>query len=438
MAITESRVAPGRSPTAESAAPRRPEVGVAQNRGPEWLADALDVARQNKATPGTKAVMDVIDGAITELRLTPLKDLPKEAVRAFFERMPKIDLHRHLNGSIPIERLFETAQRLGIPLPASDVEGLRPHVQMGADEKRTFPGYLGKFDLIGTVLKSPTVIETLAAACIEDAARDNLAHVEIRFAPQYMAAAHGLDLDDVVKAVCAGVKKGVDASGTTARLIIIIARQKGVDEGAVVAKLAEKYRDFGVVALDLASASETDFPPGPYADVFRGARKKALCATVHAGESAGAESIEDAVRLLRAQRIGHATRILENSEVVDLLRTNGTFVEACVTANWQVGAIEAIAHHPVITLLRLGVLVALCTDNPAVSGVTLSREFERLVDTFKDVTLGDVEKLVQNSVDGAFLSVRERAQLGRRVVKELGDAEEALVRDTWGRDGKVG
>ncbi len=373
--------------------------------------------------------MDAVDRGLAELRLTPLSKLPPEALRAFTERMPKIDLHRHLNGSIPLERLLEVATALGALLPANDLEGLRPHVQITNADRPTLPVYLSKFDVIGQVLKNPKVIEQLAASTVEDAAKDNLAHVEIRFAPQYMAAAHGLDMEEVVKAVCAGVRRGVDASGTTARLVIIIARQNGVDQGAIVAKLAAKYKDFGVVAIDLASASETEFPPGPYAEIFAGAQLDGLCATCHAGESAGAESIESAIVDLEVQRGGHASRILENPEVVALAKRLRIVLECCPTANAQVGAIASFGDHPIYTLLQLGVLVALCTDNPAISGITLSKEFEKLLTIFDKLTLGDVEQLIQNSVDGAFLTARERAQLGKRVTKDLAAAEIQLARD---------
>ncbi len=374
-----------------------------------------------------KELMDAVDRGIAALRLTPLSKLPPDALRSFTERMPKIDLHRHLNGSIPLERLLAVAQGLRTTLPANDLDGLRPHVQITNADRPTLPAYLSKFDVISQVLKNPKVIEELAAATVEDAARDNLAHVEIRFAPQYMAQAHGLDLEDVVKAVCAGVRKGVDATKTTARLIVIIARQNGVDEGAVVAKLAAKYKDYGVVGIDLASHSEELYPPGPYAGTFEGARLDALCATCHAGESAGAESIRSAITDLGVQRVGHASRILEDPKVVELARKLRTVLECCPTANAQVGAIASFGDHPIYTLIQLGVLVALCTDNPAISGITLSTEFERLLTIFDQLTLGDVEQLIQNSVDGAFLTARERAQLGKRVAKSLAAAEVDLA-----------
>ncbi|HSI04784.1 MAG: adenosine deaminase [Myxococcota bacterium] len=432
MTIRESSVAPGRQAVADSAKPRAEKVGVAQNRGKPWLSEKVDTARAKLMGSQGKAVMDAVDRGIAELRLTPLSQLPPEALRAFTERMPKIDLHRHLNGSIPLERLLSVAKELGIMLPANDLEGLRPHVQITTADRPTLPVYLSKFDVIGRVLKNPKVIEELAASTVEDAAKDKLAHVEIRFAPQFMAAAHGLDMEDIVKAVCAGVRKGVDKTKTTARLIIIIARQHGVDQGAIVAKLAAKYKDFGVVAIDLASASEVQFPPGPYAEAFEGARLDALSATCHAGESAGPESIKSAIVDLKVPRVGHASRILEDPEVVALTRKLRTVLECCPTANAQVGAIASFGDHPIYALLQLGVLVALCTDNPAISGITLSKEFERLLTIFDQLTLGDVEQLIQNSVDGAFLTARERAQLGKRVAKDLAAAEVRLLRDIGG------
>lgn len=380
------------------------------------------------ATGADAAKPEKLAGAIEEalawLRLTPIAKLGEPALRSFTTRMPKIDLHRHLNGSIPIERLLAAARRYGVTLPADTVEGLRPLVQVTHQDK-TLPDYLRKFDVIGKVLKTPGAIEMLSEACVEDAARDNLEHVEIRFSPQYMAKAHGLDLEEVIKAVSRGIKRGVQESGITARMIVVISREAGVDEGALVAAIAAKHKHLGVVAIDLAG-NETSFPPGPFAEVFQTAKQAGLGITVHAGEAAGARSVRDAVTLLGADRVGHAARAEEDPNVVALMIARGVYGESCPTANAQVGAVDSYENHPLPRYLRAGMPQVLATDNPSISGITLSSEFQRAAGAF-GLTLGEIEQLLQHSVDAAFLSPIERAKLGKKMSAGLAEAERRLV-----------
>lgn len=380
------------------------------------------------SVPSAKLV-SALDEAIAWLRLTPLAQLPEAAVRRFTEQMPKVDLHRHLNGSIPIERLLEIAKKHSITLPADDIERLRPHVQVTEHDK-TLPDYLRKFDVIGQVLKSPATIEALATSSIEDARRDKLSHVEIRFAPQYMAGSHGLKLEEVIRSVARGVKRGVDATGVTARLIVIITRHDGVDEGAAVAKLAAKYQHLGVVGLDLAG-DETHYPPGPFADVFKDAKKAGLCITVHAGEAGPAENVHSAVMQLLADRIGHGVSAKDDPELVELLKIIGTPIEGCLTSNEQTGAVRDGEQHPGPTFLREGLRQVLNTDNPSISGITLSQEFQRAIKEF-GLTLAEVEQLIDNAIDGAFLTPLERARLGKVMDRRLASAEAELV-GTLGR-----
>ncbi len=401
------------------------EVRVARPRGTTRMQDAMAaLAHAGAGMPGTTASMSALDEALAWLRLTPLSRLPAAATRRFTEQLPKIDLHRHLGGSIPIERLLETAKEHGVTLPAGDVEGLRPHVQITEHDK-TLHDYLRKFDVIGQVLKSPATIEALAASCIEDARRDGLAHVELRFAPQYMARPHGLRLEDVIEAIARGVKRGVSDTGVTARLIVIITRHDGVDEGARVARLAAKHQHLGVVGLDLAG-DETRYPPGPFADVFKTAKKAGLCVTIHAGEAGSADNVLASVVGLQADRIGHGVAARDDAQVIDTLRLLGVPVEGCLTANQQVGAVREGEQHPGGVFLRHGIRQVLNTDNPSISGITLSQEFQRAIKEF-ELTLAEVEQLIDNSIDGAFLTSLERARLGKVVDRRLANAEAELV-----------
>src|SRR5690606_5112544 len=130
-------------------------------------------------------------------------------------------------------------------------------------------------------------------------AKDNVKYLELRFSPMYMALGHGLDMDEVIESVIAGTKRGEEEHGLPTRLIMIVERQMGPEKAAEVEKLAEKYMDQGVVALDLAN-DEFNYPPGPYAKVFQDAKAAGLKVTVHAGEAGGPENVKTSILDLKA------------------------------------------------------------------------------------------------------------------------------------------
>lgn len=329
------------------------------------------------------------------------------------QRLPTIDLHRHLEGAIAPETLVPTAKKYNIPLPSYDVERLRPHIQI-TDQDRSLIDFLRKFDTIGNIFINPQVIEEITYNTIFDAKRENTIYLELRFSPLYMAAARQLDPAEVTEAVLAGSRRGQRELGVRTNLIMIVERQRSIDDAWQVEALAEKYKSAGVVALDLAN-DEFNYPPLPFAEVFQAAKRAGLFVTVHAGEAGPAQNVLTAIEMLAADRIGHGVRIYTDPAVLKLVRLYGIPLELCFTSNQQTEAVPPGGFYPLKSFLDQGLKVTLNTDDPEISGITLNSEFFKAVRHF-DLSLGELHQLLLNSVEGAFLPQFEKDQLALKIL----------------------
>lgn len=340
-------------------------------------------------------------------------------------RLPKVDLHRHLEAAgMEPEVVIRLAQKYGVELPTYEPEALRPYLQI-TDTDKTLLDFLKKFDTIGKMFVNNEIIEEISYESVKLAAKDNVKYLELRFSPMYMAQSHGLDMDEVIQNVIAGVNRGAEEHDLPTKLILIVERQMGPEKAAVVEKLAEKYQDQGVVALDLAN-DEFNYPPGPYAKVFQDAKKAGLKVTVHAGEAGGPENVKTSITELGADRIGHGVRTYHDAMVEQLVRQMGIPLELCPTSNVQTGAIAKMEDHPIKRYFDGGIKVTVNTDDPSISGITLSDEFVKVTKQF-GFSLDDLEEIVMNSVDAAFLPEDEKKELAAEVAQGFDKAEEWLT-----------
>lgn len=333
-----------------------------------------------------------------DLRLTP------EAIKA----MPKIDLHRHLEGSLRLKTLLEIAQKYGLDLPAADTERLRPLVQITNDPP-DYEVFLSKFEVLRHFYRSPEAIHRLAYEVVADAALDNIQYLELRFSPQALARVRGFSMREVADWVIEAAQKASADYGIEVRLIVTLVRHDPFEQAKLVAEVAFERHDRGIVGLDLAG-NEVKFPAGPFVPLFAEAKRLGMGVTVHAGEWASAEGVRQAIEELYADRIGHGVRAIENSKVLKLVMERQVALEVCLTSNLQTGVVQQLHHHPFIDFLNLGVKVTLNTDDPTISNLSLSDEYQVAVDL---LGLGheDLRKLVLNAVNSAFLPEKERLRL---------------------------
>ncbi|WP_249021870.1 MULTISPECIES: adenosine deaminase [Kluyvera] len=325
--------------------------------------------------------------------------------------LPLTDVHRHLDGNIRAQTILDLGRQFNLSLPASTLETLLPHVQVTSNEP-DLVSFLSKLDWGVKVLASLEACRRVAYENVEDAARNGLHYVELRFSPRYMAMTHQLPVDGVVEAVIAGVKEGCKAFDVEARLIGIMSRTFGeaACEEELNALLA--HRD-GITALDLAG-DELGFPGTLFLDHFTRARDAGWRITVHAGEAAGPESIWQAIRELGAERIGHGVKAVEDPALMDFLAEKRIGIESCLTSNIQTSTVASLAQHPLKTFLEHGVLASLNTDDPAVQGIDIQHEY-RVAAPAAGLTPAQIRQAQINGLEMAFLSAGEKQALLARV-----------------------
>jgi adenosine deaminase len=322
--------------------------------------------------------------------------------------MPKIDLHRHLEGSLRLDTLSEIASEHGLDLPAGDIEALRPLVQV-VNEPPSFRNFLAKFEVLRRFYRSPEAVDRLAYEAIADAAADNVRYLELRFSPQALSRVRGFPLDEVTDWVIDATRRACEELPIQVGLIVTLLRHEEVAKARQVAEIAFDRQRQGIVGLDIAG-DEVNFPLEPFAAIFRQAKELQMGVTVHAGEWQGAASVHAAVEKLGADRLGHGVRSVENFEVVQMVRERNVALEICLTSNLQTGVVRSLTHHPLVDLYDLGVKVTLNTDDPSVSDSTLTDEYVVAVHSL-GVTYPDLRKIILNAAGASFLPAAERARL---------------------------
>ncbi len=339
------------------------------------------------------------------------------SLRAQLHALPKVDLHRHLEGSLRIQTLAEIARDHGIDLPSYDIEYLRPFATV-TNEQPDFHRFLEKFAFLRRFYPTQAAVERVAYEAVADAAVDNIKCLELRFNPVALSREQGFSLDQVTTWVCSAVARAQRDCGVRTNLILQIGREESVDTASQIADTAVAHRKDGVVGLDLAG-DEVRYPARRFAEVFQRARQEGLGVTVHAGEAGGAENVWEAIELLGARRIGHGVRSIENSEIVQLIRGRGVTLEICPTSNLQTAVVRRFWHHPLPDLLALNLRVTINTDDPSISDTTLTDEYMTAM-LLMGVTLDQIKHMILTAVAGLFQPPDERKRLAKWFRRELG------------------
>jgi adenosine deaminase len=321
--------------------------------------------------------------------------------------LPLIDLHRHLDGNVRLETILDLGRQHNLPLPAWDLEGLRPHVQV-TDPQPGVMAFIARFRWMTGVLADYDACRRVAYENVADAQREGLDYVELRFSPWFMAEPHGLHPAGVVEAVTDGVAAGVRDFGARVNLIGILSRTYGPEVAwkELGALLAQRER---IVALDLAG-DEAHWPGDLFVAHFRRARGAGWQATVHAGEIAGPTSVWQAIHSLGAKRIGHAVRAVEDPALLDYMAAHEIGIESSLTSNVQTSTVPDYASHPLRAFLERGLLACINTDDPGVSGIGLRHEYE-VAAPAAGLTVEQIHHAQRNALAVAFLSTEEKATL---------------------------
>ncbi|MCC6216701.1 MAG: adenosine deaminase [Polyangiaceae bacterium] len=341
-----------------------------------------------------------------------------------FEALPKTDLHVHLDGSLRLETILALAREDGVELPASTPEELREVIGCGR-HFGSLVEYLRGFDITLRVMQTEEALERIAFELAEDAHRENVRYMEVRYAPM-LHTRRGLKLTRVVEAVLEGLRRARERFGIKANVIVCGIRNISPASSYEMAELAVAYKGRGVVGFDLAGA-EYDHPAKAHREAFQLVRDNNINCTIHAGEAYGPESIAQAIHICGAHRIGHGCRLRENGDLLHYVNDHRIPLECCPSSNVQTGAVKDLASHPLQLYFDLGVRVTINTDNRLITDTTVSRELH-LVHTRMGVPFRDVKSLVVAGFKSSFLPFHEKQATLRKVVAEL---------DRYDDDGRV-
>jgi adenosine deaminase len=331
-------------------------------------------------------------------------------------KFPKVDLHRHLEGSLRFSTLEEIAASPEYQRPGEEIERLRS--LLGPDDSRRSPeAFLAKFPIIRGFFVSPEMIARLAYEAVADAAADGLRYLELRFNPAALGQERSLSLGLAADSVIAGVRKAENDFDILVRLIVTVNRAEAMSAGQLMQVAAERLSE-GVVGIDLAG-DEVHIPADPYVDLFNRANSMGLGTTAHAGEWAGAEKVRFAIEELKADRIGHGIRIVEDAEVLALARERNSVFEVCITSNIQTNAVAGLAGHPLAAMAHEhGLKVTLNTDDPGLSGICLSGELSLAHEKF-GFSIEEIRGMTLEAVDRAFLDSKTRESLRSRLESDF-------------------
>jgi adenosine deaminase len=318
-----------------------------------------------------------------------------------FRALPKIDLHRHLEGSVRFDTLVELAREVKIDLPRAE---LRRRTTMDG-EKPGFLRFMSKFELYRGLYPSREWIERVAFEAVEDAKKDGVIYLELRFSPTHFGRRMGAKGEDVA----AWVARGARRAGIPVTFIATYGRHFSVKDNEPTTRAVRGTNLFS--AVDLAGVESV--PADPFIPLFK---KLKLPVTIHAGEAGGPGNVRQAIEKFGARRIGHGVRVLRDLQVVQLAHRHQVHFEVCLTSELQTGAARSGRSHPALRMLRRGLSVSLNTDDPSVCGVAMSSELRRA--SRMGINRARLAVLQCFAAEAAFLPYKQREALGVRILGE--------------------
>ena len=341
--------------------------------------------------------------------------MPAKLTLELLEKLPKTDLHVHLDGSLRLDTVIDLARRQGVKLPTEDREGLFRLLYAG-DVCNSLDDYLKAFDITLSVMQTEESLERAAFELAEDAWHEGVRYIEVRYAPMLHTRA-GLNLTDVVEAVLRGLRMAKRSLGIRAGLILCGIRSMSADSSLRMAELAVAFKNRGVVAFDLAG-SEVNNPAKEHLRSFRLILENNINCTAHAGEAYGPESISQAIHRCGAHRIGHGTRLRENGDLLNYVNDHRIPLEVCVSSNLQTKAADSWESHPVDFYVDYGLRVTVNTDNRLMTDTTVSKELLLCHEHF-GWSLDKIKEVLIAGFKSAFLPYREKTDILTLVNAEL-------------------
>jgi adenosine deaminase len=345
-----------------------------------------------------------------------------QALAHFIRRMPKVELHVHLEGSIQPATLLALAKRNQVALPAADVAGLQHWYRF-----TNFKHFIEIYLTISSCICTPEDIELIARDFLRNQAAQNIRHSEVTYTPYtHFSTNRRIPFDEQFDALSRARAWGQRELGTQCNWVFDVARNvRPIEHALTVAEWAIRGKDQGVVGFGLGGI-EAGNPPELFAEAFALTRAAGLAAVPHAGEVAGAESVRGAIETLHATRIGHGVRCLEDPQLVALLRERQIPLEVCPTSNVCLGVAPSFAEHPLPRLLAEGLFVTLNSDDPPMFNTTLTDEYAQAAAAF-NFDLETIKRLALNGVRASLLAEARRSELEAAFVAEFAHLQSELT-----------
>jgi adenosine deaminase len=324
------------------------------------------------------------------------------AAEDWYERVPKVELHLHLEGAIPLPALWELVKKYGGDPTVPDPAALQRRFAY-----RDFPHFIETWVWKNQFLREYEDFTFIAEAVAADLASQNIRYAETFYSPPDFAR-HGLKTQELTRAIRMGLDRVPEI---TVNLVTDLVRDFGPRKAAVTLVEVAEVRDLGVIGIGIGG-SEHDFPPEPFRQVYEQARKYGFHTSAHAGEAAGPQSVWGAIQALMVDRIGHGTRAGEDPTLLDYLVEKLIPIEMCPISNLRTGVVASIAQHPIREYFERGLLVTVNTDDPKMFGNSLAIEYQVLVDCL-GFSIDQVRRLILNGIQASWLPAVQKTDLIR-------------------------
>lgn len=319
---------------------------------------------------------------------------------SWYERVPKVELHLHLEGAIPLGALWELVQKVGGDASVPDIRALERRFEF-----RDFPHFIETWIWKNRFLRDYEDFTFIAEAVARDLARQNIRYVEAFFSPPDFAR-HGLETQRLTEAIRAGLDRVPE---TEIALVADLVRDFGPERAAVTLAEIGEVRGLGVIGIGIGG-SEQAIPPELFEAVYESARELGFHTTAHAGEADDPESIWGAIRSLQVERIGHGTRAEEDVSLMEYLVEHGIPLEMCPISNVRTGVVGSLEEHPIRRYFDKGVTVTVNTDDPKMFGNSLAEEF-LLLEEKLGFSRDEIRTLILQGIQSSWLAEDRKQQL---------------------------
>lgn len=322
--------------------------------------------------------------------------------------LPKVELHRHLEGAIRLQTIIDLYREVGQQLAARTPEELAPEAQV-LRPMSSLTEVLTYFRVAQEAFRDYGAVERIAFEAVEDLATDSVRLAEIRFSPEFLCKPFELDWDRALEAILAGVDRAGDLD-VAVGLIAIVSRSYGIESAERTVQFALRNREH-LVGFDLAD-DELHHPAAMFADVLAPLREAGIPLTAHYGEAGGPEYPREAVQALGVSRLGHGVSVAWDPAVTELVVDRGVALEMCPTSNERTNAVS-LEHHPARRLLQEGARVTINTDDPGLFGIDLTHELSVAADVlgFDD---NELKRITTNALEASFLPEAVKADVRQR------------------------